>query len=96
MCVYSDIRLQNSWGDLSDRLVVQLGLQLLRIRHFSHRFHKVLLDHVLPLLSDCIQSGLGANIAEIGTGKALGQLDHGFVINRLLLGDFACVDFQDL
>jgi hypothetical protein len=37
-------------GEL-DGLVVQLGLQLLILRHLPHRLHEVLVNHVLPLRS---------------------------------------------
>jgi hypothetical protein len=37
-------------GEL-DGLVVELGLQLLVLRHLPHRLHEVLVNHVLPLRS---------------------------------------------
>jgi hypothetical protein len=38
-------------GEDLDGLVVQLGLQLLVLRHLPHRLHEVLINHVLPLRS---------------------------------------------
>ncbi len=44
-------------GEL-DGLVVQLGLQLLVLRHLPHRLHEVLVNHVLPLRSAIQDIGL--------------------------------------
>jgi hypothetical protein len=60
-----------------DGRVIHLCLVLLRVLHLPDRFHKVVLDGVVPLFSNGEHAGFGTDVSEIGSVEAVGQLKRG-------------------
>mmetsp|Transcript_31962 Transcript_31962/g.77567 ORF Transcript_31962/g.77567 Transcript_31962/m.77567 type:complete len:375 (+) Transcript_31962:287-1411(+) len=76
--------------------VLQLALELLILADLAHRFHEVLLDHVVPLRTDGEHPGLGAHVAQVGRVEAIRQLDDRLVVDVSFLGDGRAVNLHDL
>ena len=66
-----------------DRLVVQLGLQLLVLLHLRNGLHEVLINPVLPLGPDRKEPGLSADIPRASTLEPTGELDGGVELGRV-------------
>merc|ERR1712098_927944 len=85
---------QQKWGRL-DGFVIQFGLETFVFRDLSNGLHKVLIHDVLPFGPDGEKTGLCANVPQIGSVESIGQLDHGFVVDLAVLGDWPRMDLEN-